>query len=77
MMRRIALVAGLLAGPLTAAAQQPGDSTRATPAGVYTAAQAVRGRSLYLINCASCHTSASHTGPVFAAQWDNKLLWDL
>ena len=29
------------------------------------------------MNCASCHTVASHIGPVFAAKWEGRPLWDL
>jgi mono/diheme cytochrome c family protein len=68
--------AGTLGIPGAAAAQQT-DSVRATRVGVYTTAQAARGRSVYLMSCASCHTQASHAGPVFAARWDGRLLWDL
>jgi mono/diheme cytochrome c family protein len=75
---RLLAAAGILAVPAAASAQQGDlDSVRATRAGVYTAAQASQGRSIYLLNCASCHTEASHAGPVFAARWDGKLLWEL
>lgn len=74
---RLLVAAAILAVPGRAAAQQETDSIRGTRAGVYSAAQAVRGRSTYLISCASCHTFASHAGPVFAAKWDGRLLWDL
>jgi mono/diheme cytochrome c family protein len=74
---RLLLATAILAVPGRAAAQQDADSVRGTRAGVYSAAQAVRGRSIYLISCASCHTQASHAGPVFAAKWDGRLLWEL
>ena len=75
---RLLVAAGILAVPGAAVAQRPGaDSVRATRAGVYTAAQAARGRSIYLLNCASCHTLASHAGPAFVAKWEGQLLWDL
>ncbi len=77
-MRRFLLLGGMLVLPGPAAAQHPDtDATRATLAGVYTAAQASRGKSLYQLNCASCHTAASHAGPVFTEMWKGKLLWDL
>ena len=76
-MRRVLLI-GLAALPVPAAAQQhSADSVRATRVGVYTAAQAARGRSIYLLSCASCHSAASHAGPVFAEKWEGRLLWDL
>lgn len=72
------LLIGLAALPVPAAAQQhPADSVRATLVGVYTAAQAARGRSIYQLSCASCHSAASHAGPIFAAKWEGRLLWDL
>lgn len=75
---RLLIVAGLLAVPRVALTQtSAGDSVRATRAGVYTAAQAVLGRSIYQLNCASCHTLASHTGPLFTGKWNARLLWDL
>ena len=60
-----------------AAQQAAPDSTRSTSTGVYTAEQAARGRELYAGMCRSCHTPASHTGPVFAAAWGGRPLWDL
>lgn len=59
-----------------AVAQQP-DSSRSTRAGIYTAGQAARGSNLYALNCASCHTPASHAGPAFAAKWEGRPLADL
>ena len=50
---------------------------RSTRAGVYTASQAERGQEIYELSCRSCHTPASHAGPVFAAKWQGKSLWEL
>ncbi len=75
---RLLGLACILALPGIAAAQdRPPDSTRSTRAGVYTTGQAARGREIYELSCVSCHTAASHTGPVFAAKWDRHPLWDL
>jgi mono/diheme cytochrome c family protein len=75
---RLLGLACILALPGVAAAQDPPlDSVRSTRAGVYTAGQATRGRETYELICASCHTPASHAGPVFAAKWDRHPLWDL
>ncbi len=75
---RLLIPACILAWDGTAAAQAGArDSTRSTRTGIYTAAQALRGRDIYLLNCASCHTAASHTGPVFAARWEGRQLSDL
>ena len=43
---------------------------------MYTAEQATRGKDVYAMHCVSCHTPASHTGPVFAAKWEGRPLWE-
>jgi mono/diheme cytochrome c family protein len=48
-----------------------------TLSGVYTDAQAKRGRYVYLGSCKSCHAPESHTGAVFAQWWKGKQLSDL
>jgi len=53
------------------------DSTRSTRTGVYTTGQASRGIEVYALNCQSCHTPATHTGPLFVAKWDGHLLSEL
>lgn len=53
------------------------DSTRSTRAGVYTRSQASRGSEVYALNCQSCHTPATHAGPLFVAKWDGHLLSEL
>jgi hypothetical protein len=52
------------------------DTTRSTRAGAYTESQANRGKELYALNCVSCHSAASHTGPAFVANWDGRSLWE-
>jgi mono/diheme cytochrome c family protein len=75
---RLPVLACILALPGRAVGQDPSpDSARSTRAGVYTAVQAARGREIYELSCVSCHTPASHAGPVFAAKWDRHPLWDL
>jgi mono/diheme cytochrome c family protein len=51
------------------------DST--TRSGVYTAAQAARGKDIYAGNCRSCHTPETHTGATFNAIWNRRPLADL
>ncbi len=65
--------------PCGAAAAQhtSGSSVRSASSGVYTAAQALRGRDLYALKCRSCHTPASHTGLIFDTWWGGKLVADL
>ena len=50
---------------------------RSSQSGVYTEAQATRGKDTYLGMCQACHTPASHTGPVFQNAWTGKTLWEL
>jgi mono/diheme cytochrome c family protein len=47
---------------------------RTTRSGVYADAQAARGSEIYLMQCKSCHTPASHTGVVFVNSWHGKPL---
>jgi cytochrome c553 len=58
-------VLGLLAAAAQAAAAQdsttPAPPPRTTLSGVYTAAQAERGRNTYLATCRSCHSPSEHT----------------
>ena len=69
---------GILALPGRAAAQTaPPDSDRSTKAGVYSRAQAEQGSELYMLNCVSCHTAATHTGPAFVAKWQGRPLSEL
>lgn len=81
-MRRVALfvaLTGALGLPASRSAAQGGPSSgpRTTAAGVYTDAQAKRGRDTYAMQCKSCHTPASHTGVIFAQWWDRKPLSEL
>lgn len=45
--------------------------------GVYTAAQATRGRDLYDSSCASCHELSKFKGPEFVKAWTDKPMSDL
>jgi mono/diheme cytochrome c family protein len=58
------------------AAKTPVDPN-STLSGVYTEAQAKRGRYMYLGSCKACHTPESHTGAVFAQWWKGKQLSEL
>jgi mono/diheme cytochrome c family protein len=62
------------AAPLQA--QQPTEM-RSTLKGVFTEAQAARGKDIYVGTCRECHTPASHTGVVFKNSWGGKLLSEL
>ena len=54
-----------------------GPPARSTLSGVFTAAQANRGRNVYSSSCKNCHTAESHTGATFAKWWAGKQLSDL
>ncbi|MCC7054605.1 MAG: c-type cytochrome [Gemmatimonadaceae bacterium] len=53
------------------------DSTRTTMDGVYTLAQATKGKDLFAMRCQSCHTPTQHSGPPFRNKWFGKSLGDL
>ena len=57
-------------------AQSTSSTGRSTLSGVYTEAQADRGKDLYAAMCRSCHTVATHT-PTFKASWSGRPLSDL
>jgi len=53
------------------------DTGRTTMDGVYTLAQATRGRDVFASNCQSCHTPTQHSGPPFRNKWFGRPLGDL
>jgi len=62
------------AAPLRA--QEPA-AMRSTLKGVFTDAQAARGKDIYVGSCRECHSPQSHTGVVFKNSWGGKRLSDL
>jgi Cytochrome C oxidase, cbb3-type, subunit III len=68
---RAAATLVVLSGVLAGEARAQGSSTdrRTTMAGVYTEAQAAKGRDTFASLCTGCHTVASHTGPAFMNNW--------
>jgi len=66
------------AASMTAVAGQA--PTRTTNSGVYTAAQAERGKKVFEAKCTACHDTARFTGEVFLDPWAGKPLkdvWDI
>jgi mono/diheme cytochrome c family protein len=59
------------------AATSNSDGHPSTLDGVYTDAQARRGKDVYFGSCRSCHSAESHTGATFAQWWKGKQLSDL
>jgi mono/diheme cytochrome c family protein len=76
--RPIALAALLLTVVASAASAQnaPAPASPATR-GFYTDAQAGRGEAAYRANCASCHTTATHSGVAFIGPWEGRTAFDL
>ena len=77
MIRRILIGAALLP---VAAAILIGQTTRSTNDGVYTAAQAARGKSTFEAKCSGCHETSQFSGNDFQKEWDGKALkeiWDI
>lgn len=63
--------------PKPATAASVADSVRSSADGVYTLAQATRGRDVFAIACQSCHTPTQHSGPPFRQKWFGRTLADL
>ncbi len=75
-------IVGAMFAPTRAVGAQSSDSAavstpRSTLDGVYTAAQALRGRDVYAGLCQSCHNVESHTGAPFRNNWAGRPLSDL
>jgi len=52
-------------------------STKSTTQGVYTVAQAAKGKNVFNGACLGCHTTATHMGPAFETKWFGRPLWEL
>ncbi len=68
-----ALLAGAASGTTLGAQAAP----RSTMVGVYTAAQANKGKEVFASSCLGCHTTASHMGAAFELKWFGRPLFDL
>jgi len=81
MIRPILFVSGsALAVVLSAAVVSGQAPIKTTNSGVYTAAQAERGKKTFEAKCTACHDTARFTGDVFLDVWDGKPLkdvWDI
>jgi mono/diheme cytochrome c family protein len=81
MIRPVMWVSGMvLATALSATAFGSQAPTKTTNSGVYTAAQAERGKKLFEAKCTTCHDTARFTGDVFLDAWVGKPLkdvWDI
>jgi mono/diheme cytochrome c family protein len=69
-----------LAVALTAASLNGQEPAKTTNSGVYTAAQAERGKKVFEAKCSACHDTARFTGEMFIDPWAGKPLkdvWDI
>ena len=57
-----------------AAPQSPDAAPKPATSGVYTDAQANRGRDVYGNNCLGCHNLGSQQGDAFAKRWKGETL---
>ncbi len=79
MIRQVLVISGT-ALVLSAAVVSGQAPTKTTNSGVYTAAQAERGKKVFEAKCTACHDTARFTGDVFLDPWDGKPLkdvWDI
>lgn len=73
----VATAAAFLAAVAGAAAQAPAKTTNS---GVYTTAQAERGKKQFATSCTACHDTARFSGDTFLEAWNGKPLkeiWDI
>lgn len=75
MIRSVLIACGvLLATTIGLAFQEP---TKSVKSGVYTAAQAGRGVTLFQSKCASCHAPNRFTDDLFYLSFAGKPLWEM
>jgi S-disulfanyl-L-cysteine oxidoreductase SoxD len=73
-----AALLGGLAAPAASRRPEDGQSAaRSARQGVYTRAQADRGKKIFAQRCASCHPLETFTEPVFLATWKGQTAHDL
>jgi mono/diheme cytochrome c family protein len=80
MIRSVLFSITVLALLVSAAAVSGQAPTKTTNDGVYTAAQAERGKKLFEAKCTACHETGRFTGDTFLDPWDGKPLkdvWDI
>lgn len=69
----------MVQSPVQSPVQSAGAVQGSTPAslGVYTDAQAERGKTAFATYCTGCHTAASQTGEAFSKKWNGATVADL
>ena len=79
MIRPILFLSATVLAVIVAAPSVNGQA-KTTNSGVYTAAQAERGKKLFEAKCTACHDTARFTGDVFLEPWVGKQMkdvWDI
>ncbi|MBM3809539.1 MAG: cytochrome c [Acidimicrobiia bacterium] len=79
MIRCVLLVTALLPVTLVAVDARQA-ATKTTNSGVFTAAQAERGKKAFSEKCTTCHDPSRFSGEAFHESWDGKALkelWDV
>lgn len=73
----VLLGGGLVGSAVTGRPLEAQAAPRSTMAGVYTTAQANKGKEVFASSCLGCHTTASHMGAAFELKWFGRPLFDL
>ena len=77
MRQRIVVSAACLLAALTSSSAAQQSPQRSTLKGVYTEAQATKGKDVYSGLCMSCHPAGIHSGTSFLTAWGGRPLWEL
>jgi hypothetical protein len=67
----------MLSAVMLAPRASEAQALKSTMQGVYTVAQATKGKNVFNGACLGCHTTATHMGPAFELKWFGRPLWEL
>jgi mono/diheme cytochrome c family protein len=78
MIRHLLLASSAILACVVGATSLQGQApAKTTNSGVYTAAQAERGKKTFEAKCTACHDTARFTGEIFFESWNNKTMKDI
>lgn len=77
MIRHLLFVSTTVLALVVGATSLAGQAAKTTNSGVYTAAQAERGKKAFEAKCTACHDTARFTGEIFFESWNNKTMKDI
>jgi mono/diheme cytochrome c family protein len=80
MMRDLMFGTTTLLALVVGATSIAGQDAKTTNSGVYTEAQAARGKTTFEAKCTACHDTARFTGEIFFESWNDKTMkeiWDV